>query len=190
MSRKRMLLTFNEARHRGFFDEYPVLPPGIDPQLHLSRSDRPQPFWLICSADTVLVQMSGEASVAFKGLAVSGMDLEPGDFVYIPAGAPHRLTPRTQSIQYRFKAEQAGLEGAAWYCESCGEEIHREVWDTQSEPTQAAYLRVCEAFNARELLRRCAKCGIVHDAVNIAGNRWADIAAELAASEPSEVASS
>lgn len=185
MARKRTLLTFNEARNRGFYDEYPVLSAGIDPQLHLSRNDRQQPFWLICSADTVIVQMSGHASVVFKGLAVNGYDLEPGDFIYVPAGAPHRLTPRTESIQYRFKAEKPGLEGVAWYCEACGNEVYREVWDAEAEPAQAAYLRGCETFNSQETLRRCSQCGAVHALVDISGNRWAEIAAELSASDKS-----
>lgn len=46
MERKRMLQVFKEARHAGPYDEFPVLLEEIDPQLFLSRNDRPQPFFL------------------------------------------------------------------------------------------------------------------------------------------------
>ena len=54
MVRKRAFNIFQQAREAGPYDEYPVLPAEIDPQLHLSRNDRPQPFFLICERDTVL----------------------------------------------------------------------------------------------------------------------------------------
>src|SRR5262252_2071864 len=65
MNRSRALSIFQEAKAAGPYDEYPVLPPDIDPQLHLSRNDRPQPFFLICEHDCVLTQMSGRATVLF-----------------------------------------------------------------------------------------------------------------------------
>src|SRR5437868_1496435 len=97
MERKRMFQVFKEARKAGPYDEFPVLLEEIDPQVYLSRNDRPQPFFLICEHDSVLVQMSGEGMVELKDAPVLYYTTEPGDFVYVPAGTPHRVVPRTES---------------------------------------------------------------------------------------------
>jgi 3-hydroxyanthranilate 3,4-dioxygenase len=175
-----MLKTFKEAEHAGFYDEFPVLAIGIDPQLHLSRNDRQQPFFQLCEKDTVLLQMTGHSHLELKDSPVLWDDLKPGDHVYIPAGTPHRITPNESSIMYRYKAEEAGLEGVAWYCEACGAEVHREVWDTAEELPQEGYLRSCTEFNSNEEQRSC-QCGAIHPAVDISGNQWADIAKTLRA---------
>ena len=179
MTQRRAFKTFAAAKQAGPYDEYPMFPPGADPQICLSRNDRPQPFFLICEQDSVLVQMSGEGRVCFRDGPIRYHTLEPGDFVYLPAGTPHRIIPETECVQYRFKAEHAGLEGVAWYCEGCGGEIRRDEWDTAEELVQEGYLRCCEAFNAEESLRTCGGCGAVHPPVDIKGNRWQEIAREL-----------
>ncbi len=184
MERKRMVRIFETAREAGPYDEFPVLLPGIDPQLHLSRNRDPQPFYLICEQDTVLVQMSGEAAVHFKEGPVLYHTMEPGDFVYVPGGTPHRIVPRTESIQVRYKAERPGLEGVAWYCETCGDEVWREEWDTAEELPQEGYWRACEAFNGDVGLRRCGGCGAEHAPVDLTGVRWPEIAAALRAETP------
>ena len=90
MKRKKSFSTFEEAPKRGPYDEYPMLPPGVDPQLCLSRNDAPQPFYLICEFDTVLLQMSGAGRLLLREAPVLYHRMEPGDFVYVPAGVPHR----------------------------------------------------------------------------------------------------
>lgn len=179
MARKRQFQTFKEAKKRGFFDEYPMTPAGVDPQIHMSRSEGRQPFFLICEKDSMLVQMSGEALVELKESPVLYDDLVMGDFLYIPAGTPTRITAILDSVQYRYKAEVAGLEGVAWYCECCGEEVAREVWDTAEEVPQAAYLRITTAFNQSEQMRTCNQCNSIHPLLDVSGNRWEAIAAEL-----------
>ena len=84
-----------------------MLPESIDPQLHSSRPVRPQPFYLICEHDTVLSQMAGQSSVEYKAPSVVSHLLEPGDFVYVPAGTPHRIIPHTESVQLHYKAKIA-----------------------------------------------------------------------------------
>jgi 3-hydroxyanthranilate 3,4-dioxygenase len=168
--------TFAAAAEAGPWDERPMLPPGTDPQLHLSRSDRPQPFFLICEKDTVLAQMSGTGRVEYPTGPVRWHTLEPGDFVYVPGGTPHRIVPTTECIQFRFKPDRPGLEGVAWYCPACGAEVHRDEWDTKDEVSQAAWLRFSEAFDADEALRTC-RCGAVHPRLDLSGNRWATLAA-------------
>jgi hypothetical protein len=181
VERKRMVRIFQDAREAGPYDEFPVLLPGIDPQLHLSRNDRPQPFFLICSKDTVLVQMAGDAVVEFKDGPVLYHAAEPGDFVYVPAGTPHRIVPRTESIHVRYKADQPGLEGVAWYCPQCQGELWREEWDTAEELPQEGYWRACQAFNASAAQRTCGGCGAEHPPLDLAGIRWPEIAAALRA---------
>ena len=84
MARKQRFAAFDEAKNRGPYDEYPMLPAGIDPQICLSRNDRPQPFFLICEHDTVLVNMSGTGKGEFPDGPGRYHPGEPGDFVYVP----------------------------------------------------------------------------------------------------------
>ncbi|HUT48960.1 MAG TPA: AraC family ligand binding domain-containing protein [Alphaproteobacteria bacterium] len=177
---KQMFHTFKEAANAGPFDEYPMLPPGVDPQLHLSRNDRPQPFHLICGKDCVLVQMSGRAKVHFAEGPVRYHSVQPGDFVYVPAGMPHRVLPEDEGVQYRYKAAEAGLEGAAWYCGTCEAELHRHVWDTAETVIQRGYIEACAAFNASDDARTCGSCGATHDKVAFDTARWQSIADEFA----------
>ena len=174
------MFSFRAATEAGNYDELPMLPEDVDLQLHLSRNDRPQPFWLICEHDTVIATLSGEGKVAFKNSSVNYHTYETGDFIYVPAGTPTRILPDGPSIQYRYKGAEAGLEGVAWYCEGCGHEIYREVWDTAEEVSQAAYRRITLEFNDRAPRRKCRSCGKVHPKVDTEGLRWDSILANLA----------
>jgi 3-hydroxyanthranilate 3,4-dioxygenase len=174
-----MIDTFKDAEALGPYDEYPALVASVDPQLHLSRNDRPQPFYLICAKDTLLVQMSGTATLSLKHADVVNFRLIPGDFVYVPGGVPHRLIPNDVSINHRYKAERAGLEGVAWYCIKCGEELHRDVWDTEEELPQEGYARSTARFNAEASLRKCESCGSEHPPLDLAPFRWISVAKEL-----------
>ena len=102
MAREHMFLTFVEAANSGPYDERPMLPADIDLQIHLSRNDRPQPFFQICQHDTVLVVMAGKGRVQFKDSSVLYHHYEAGDFIYVPAGTPHRIVPDTESVHYRY----------------------------------------------------------------------------------------
>ena len=179
MARKQRFAAFDEAQKRGPYDEYPMLPAGIDPQICLSRNDRQQPFYLICEHDTVLVNMSGEGRVEFPDGPVRYHPVVPGDFVYVPSGTPHRFAPDGECVQLRYKAEHPGLEAVAWYCEGCGAEVTREVWDTEEELPQAGYLRACLEFNAGTDRRTCSSCGQVHDKIDLTPYGWEAVAAEV-----------
>lgn len=181
MARKKTFQTFREAKKAGPYDERPMLPDEIDLQVHLSRNDRPQPFFLICEKDTLIAQLAGAGHVEFKGTAVNAHPLVPGDYVYVPAGAPHRLVPDGECVTFRYKPVNPGLEGVAWYCAGCGGEVHRDVWDTAETLPQEGYLDACRRFNADAALRICAKCGAEHPAVDLAPYRWEAIAAEIRA---------
>ncbi len=173
MQRKNAFDTFKDAPARGPYDEMPMLELGIDPQLHLSRNTIPQPFFLICEADSMIVQMAGEARIEFRRSTVLQFDTEPGDFVYVPAGTPHRIVPKSPSIHLRYKAALPGLEAVAWYADGSGEEISRVVWNCAEELPQEGYLKGCSTFNADPKLRG----GL--PAIDLAPFRWAELVPEI-----------
>jgi 3-hydroxyanthranilate 3,4-dioxygenase len=109
---------------------------------------------------------------------------EIGDHLYVPAGVPHRIVPEVETIQYRYKLPESELEGVAWYCEGCGGELYREIFEIKSELPQEAYLRIASAFNADESQRKCRKCSTVHPAIDLSPYRWKALAAELRAEAP------
>lgn len=180
MRRKNRFETYKEAASRGNYDEFPMFELGIDPQLHLSRNNVAQPFFLICEQDTVLVQMSGNARIEFRNSPANYFDLALGDFVYVPGGTPHRLVPQEESVHLRYKAAKPGLEAAAFYKGS--DEVARVTWDCAKETPQEGYLRACETFNADAKLRG----GLAE--IDLRPFSWAEIAAEVKEAEAFEAA--
>ena len=181
IERRRMFHLFKAAKEAGPYDELPMLPTDFDLQVHLSRNDRPQPFFLICDHDTQIVQMLGKGRVEFRESSVNSFDLEVGDFIFVPAGTPHRLIPDGEAVQLRYKAQHHELEGVVWYCEECGRELWREEWELADRSPQEGYVKACETFNGDPSLRRCQGCGAVHPAIDLSGFRWGEIAAGLRA---------
>ena len=186
MRRKNRLEIYKEAPARGQYDECPMLELGIDPQLHLSRNSAAQPFFLICGDDTVVAQMSGTARIEFRDSPVNYFDMALADYVYVPAGTPHRIVPKSESIHLRYKASQPGLEAVAWYSDKTHEEISRVTWNCADELPQEAYLRACRAFNADKKMRTCATTGAVLPEIDLGRFRWADLAAEVKEAEAAE----
>ncbi|MGO9700922.1 MAG: cupin domain-containing protein [Xanthobacteraceae bacterium] len=182
--RKKTFQAWREAAKLGPYDEMPMLPDDKQVQVHLSKNDRPQPFYLICGKDSLLSLIAGAAKVEFKGTAVDHFALTPGSFVYVPAGAPHRIVPTGSTVMMRYKQMHAGLEGIAWYCDDCDAEIHREVWDTATTVSQLKYEEVTSHFAAHASLRTCRHCGSTHPAPDLEGFRWSDVAREIAAESP------
>jgi len=178
MGKDFMAFSYELAAKCGPYDEAPVLPDNFDIQLTLSRNDRAQPFHLICEHDSVIIAMSGSGRIEFKESSVLHEDYALGDVVYVPAGTPHRILPAEESIHHRFKLPESKLEGLAWYCDDCGEEIHRDVWSLEGSPPQEGTFRACEAFNADAELRRCKACNTEHAKLELAAFRWAEIVGE------------
>jgi glyoxylate utilization-related uncharacterized protein len=179
--RKKTFQAWREAAKLGPYDEMPMLPDDKQVQVHLSKNDRPQPFYLICGKDSLLSLMSGAAKVEFKGTGIDHFALTPGSFVYVPAGAPHRIVPTESSVMMRYKQMHAGLEGVAWYCDNCDTEIYREVWDTAATASQLKYDEATSRFAADASLRTCRHCGSTHPAPDLEGFRWSEVAREIAA---------
>jgi 3-hydroxyanthranilate 3,4-dioxygenase len=179
MPRKKTFQVLREAKKLGAYAEMPMLPDEIQVQLHLSRNDRPQPFHSIFGDDTLLLLMSGAAEVEFRASSVEHFDLRPGDCVYVPAGTPHRIVPAEESVMLRYKPQPPGLEGMAWFCGGCSDELHREVWDAATTLSQDMYPAVSARFAADTAARTCKSCGAVHPAPEVAGFRWAEAAQEI-----------
>jgi 3-hydroxyanthranilate 3,4-dioxygenase len=182
LERKKTLNVFREADHAwGSYDDYPVGPKGTDPMPHLSRNRVPQPFFLVCAADQVLVQMAGEGELELKDTSPSRMHLEPGDTVYIPAGVPSRLVPHAENLQIRLKAYPPAREAVAWYCAGCGELVHAR--SIEGDIPQAGYWEAVHLFNGDAALRTCPACSSVHPPVELGDIAWADVAAALRAED-------
>ena len=191
LERKKTLNVFKEARLAwGSYDDYPVGPKGTDPMPHLSRNRVPQPFFLVCEEDQVLIQMAGEGEIELMdaegepgGGAVgpNRVQLVPGDTVYIPAGVPSRLGPRGENVQLRLKAEPPPREAVAWYCRGCGELVHARA--LEGAIVQDEYWHAVEVFNADAALRTCAGCQQVHPPVDLGDIAWREVAAALRAEE-------
>lgn len=174
--------TFSDAVSCGNYDERPILPKDIDLQLMLSRNDRPQPFHLICEHDCVLAVMAGEGRVEFRDTSVLRYCYSAGDYIYVPAGTPHRIIPKNESIHYRYKLPESELEGVAWYCNECGDEVYRDVWELAKELPQEGYQRACDEFNTEESIRTCPRCGVIHPRIDTQGTRWMEVASMSRAS--------
>lgn len=182
MDRRRMVNGLKAAQELGNYSEAPVMPVHVDPQVHLSRNTVPQPFYLITEKDTVIAQMSGRAVLQLKGTSVNYFAMDVGDHVYVPAGTPHRIVPSEESVQLRYKVRSAGLEGAAWYCAGCGQDLHRTEWDTAETVSQQAYYDACSAFNEDESQRTCPDCGSVHPTIDLSAfSTWLPLAEQLRA---------
>jgi 3-hydroxyanthranilate 3,4-dioxygenase len=179
LERKKTLNVFREATQAlGSYDEFPVGPPGTDPMPHLSRNRVVQPFWAVCAADQVLIQMAGQGVLLFADVEPSSMQLSPGDTVYIPAGVPSRVVPDGEVIQIRLKAEPPAKEAVAWYCAACGALVHGVELD--DAVVQRGWARAVAQFNGDEKLRTCA-CGTVHPPVPLDDIAWLDVAAAIEA---------
>ncbi len=177
--RKNAFNIFREAKALGSFDEFPLLRPEVDPQLHLSRNSVDQPFHVVCEKDMVIAQINGAARVVFASGAVRYFDLGPGDYVYVPAGHLHRVLTKEPGEQVRYKPREPGVEGIVWTCESCGNEIDRHSWQANAAgspvPCQGQWQLASERHNAEPQRRHCTACGTDNPPVDLTAFRWAAV---------------
>jgi hypothetical protein len=166
VTRKKTFNVFREAAKAAPGEALPMLPETIDTQVELSRNAGAQPWWMLFDKDTLLAQASGRGTVSFALGPLRWHAVKPGDFVYVPAGMPHRYQPDSESVQLRYRPMARSLEGAAWFC-ACGTELYREEW----ESGEALSLQSCRAaagrFNADAASRRCPSCGATHPVVDL-----------------------
>lgn len=173
MTRRRMLDAYKVGAQIGNYADLAVLPLDVDPQITLSRNWIDQPFYHIFAEDTVLAAMSGDTVVRMQMSSVNTIRLGLGDHAYIPAGTPHRIEPREEAILVRYVAGDAGLEAAAWFCETCGEELYRLEWqhDNDIEPPRV-YAAACARFNAESDTRTCLRCGTTASLIDLDALGW------------------
>ena len=181
VERKRFLNVYPAAQDAQSYDERPLLLDHIDPQMHVSRNAISQPFFLICDKDTVLTALSGDAIVEFHDCSVLHHRLGAGDWVYVPAGTPHRIVPREPSLHVRYKARVSELEGVAWYCEECGTQRDRTEWNASDVLPQEGYAHACRHYAAAIEGTKCAKCGTPAPKLDLSDVRWDALATALRA---------
>ena len=177
--RSKIADLFALAHKAGPYGDLPATPADLDPQILVSRNDSLQPFFLTCERDSLVVTMSGEGSIEFRDSNVLHFRVTPGDFVYVPAGTPHRVRPEGPMVQLRFKALDPGSEVVSWHCPECSTELWHREFDATREIAQRAYLEAVESFNGDDARRRCPKCSAIHPVVDVSGAKWAEIAAWL-----------
>jgi hypothetical protein len=69
--------------------------------------------------------------------------------------------------------EEAGLQGAAWYCDGCDSELRRYEWEHDSDtPAADFYAAACARFSADEAARTSGKCGTVAAPLDLAAFGW------------------
>lgn len=184
--RKNNFNLVREAKKLGSFDDFPMLRPEVDPQIHASANTVDQPFFLSGQKDMVLGQFTGETRVEFVEGPVRYFDLVPGEYAYIPAGAQHRIFATKPGTQVRYKAREPGSETVTFRCETCGKPLFSHSFDATQAPAQAGYQAACEAFNADEEKRICASCGDEAEPVALDQFRWSRVAATLLMPEDDE----
>ena len=180
--RKNALNILKEADKLRSFDDFPVLRDEVDPQLHVSRNETDQPFWLESEKDTVLAQVSGRSQVAFRDGPVRYFDLTPGEFVYVPGGSTHRILTAEPGVVLRYKARLTGEEAVRWFCRGCDTPLFSHRHDGEG-PVQASYADAIDLFNDDEGRRACPVCQTVHPPVDISLFRFRQVADVIAAGD-------
>ncbi len=182
--RKNNLNLLRESEKLESFDEFPVLRPEIDPQVHASRNTVDQPFLLTLGKDSVIAQLTGASRLEFADGPVRYFDLDPGDFVYVPGGTVHRILTTEPGVQIRYKARAPGNEALSWNCLACGVELDRFDVIEDGRPVQFAYDAATRRFNEDSDRRQCRNCGSEHPEIDLSPFRWAVVADHLV--EPEE----
>jgi 3-hydroxyanthranilate 3,4-dioxygenase len=86
--------------------------------------------------------------------------------------------PIEEGVTIRFQPLEAGLQGAAWYCDGCDSELRRYEWEHDNNtPAVEYYAAACTRFSADEAARTCDKCGTVAAPLDLAAFGWPPAAA-------------
>jgi hypothetical protein len=156
------------------YDEWPLVPEEVDPQVSISHNDVRQPFFLILDHDTCVAQLKGTARIEFSEGPIRQLPLEPADWVYVPAGIGHRIKPYTPSLQLRFSAREAHIERAVFKCDCCQSDLSSTTWNSGSTLRQEGFLAA--ALRAERFVQHpCPHCGasVTRDESSY---RWREVA--------------
>jgi hypothetical protein len=160
-------------------DEWPLVPDGVEPQVDISRNTVPEPFFHVFDHDTVIVGMAGSGRVDLHDTNVLWEPIQPGDFVYIPAGAPSRIVPDDALLTIRFTGDARARQTCAWFCEQCGVEQYRFTWDATTARPQNGFIAATGAYAQERAGVGCDRCGAAMPALDLSSFRWAELAAQL-----------
>lgn len=168
------------AEAAGSYDEWPLLPPDVDPQARLSCNTVDQPFFAGFDHDTCLAQLTGEATVEFIDSRYLATALSPGDWLYLPAGIHHRVVPQKPALQLRYVGREAHWEEAVFLC-GCGERRSSHSWNTGVTLPQEGFSTAVAQHDSLALEGvLCSRCGTTVEAIGTQF-RWDEIAAWLRA---------
>jgi 3-hydroxyanthranilate 3,4-dioxygenase len=184
MERTRETNVFAAGAEARACDEWPLVPAGVEPQVDISRSSVPEPFFNVFDHDTVIVAMVGYGQVDFHGANVLWEPLQPGDFVYVPAGIPARIVPAGELLTLRLTADARAAQGCAWFCEQCGDELFSFTWDAAAVTSQEGFLAATAAYQGEAARRECQRCSTRAPDLDLAGFRWGELAAARRGAEP------
>jgi 3-hydroxyanthranilate 3,4-dioxygenase len=98
-----------------------------------------------------------------QGGRVVDIPIREGEMFLLPAHVPHSPQRFADTVglvveRPRLPGEQ---DGFLWFCEQCGEELHREYFPLENIETQLAPL--FRKVAADETLRTCRRCGTVQE---------------------------
>ncbi|SAK82271.1 3-hydroxyanthranilate 3,4-dioxygenase [Caballeronia temeraria] len=91
------------------------------------------------------------------------VELKEGDVFLLPPHvrhSPQRPEPGSACLVIERQRPEGTVDGFEWYCDACGERVHRVELQLQSIVTDLPPL--FDAFYASEEKRRCPRCGVVH----------------------------
>jgi 3-hydroxyanthranilate 3,4-dioxygenase len=110
--------------------------------------------------DEIFVQLKGDIRV---DLMIDGKrvvnPVREGEVLLVPALVPH--APRRPADTWGFiverKREPGELDGFAWFCERCDNQLHSVEF--QLEDIERQFAGMLEEFNGSEQMRTCERCG-------------------------------
>lgn len=90
---------------------------------------------------------------------IRDVKIDEGEILLLPANVPHspQRFPDTVGLVVERRRREDELDGFAWYCEQCGNELYRETLHVKSIVDDLP--PVFDRFYAKEEHRTCGECG-------------------------------
>jgi 3-hydroxyanthranilate 3,4-dioxygenase len=92
---------------------------------------------------------------------VRDVTIREGEILLLPADVPHspQRFANTVGLVVERRRREGELDGFAWYCESCGNELYRETLQLKNIVDDLP--PIFDRFYAKEEHRTCSRCGWV-----------------------------
>ena len=91
------------------------------------------------------------------------MPIRAGDIFLLPPLVPHspqRPVPGSIGLVIERKRPEGALDAFQWYCDNCGEVVHR--FEVQLQSIVKDMLPLFQAFYESTEMRTCSACGTLH----------------------------